>query len=417
MRERVTKMRTILRALASLAALFLLPSARPQSEIPTFGTTVVVPFGLRGLIYFVPPRIPALPAFSAMDAIGAIYTPSLNVPNRVFKEGFPGVTDRIAGFAIDYTGRFYVDPPGTYQFRLTSDDGSKLYIDGHLVVDNDGIHTAGHVRTGSVDLSGGIHRIRASYYQGPPMYLALVLEVAGPDGNWQIFSTDNFKPPADPEQWKYGKPGDLGADSPPLADSEAPKKVQKSFAVGAAALADGDLKHAKEHLEHATKQYKNYAQAWNSLGQLSEMEQDTEHARQAYERALAANADYIPAYVRLANLNLGQGRYADVLQITGAALAHQPAGDPLIYLYDAVAKEHLKRLDDAEKSARQAIECDMAREAPQAEYLLGMLLAAKRDIPGALEHLRTYLKIAPHAHDSEEVRARIKELEQAPPAK
>lgn len=408
MRNRGIQLRA---SLLALAALLLPLPALPQSEMPTFGTTVVIPFGLRGLIYFVHPRIPALPAFSAMDAVGAIYTPSLNVPKRVFKEGFPGVTNRIAGFAIDYTGRFYIDSPGNYQFRLTSDDGSKLYIDGHLVVDNDGIHTAGHVVTGNVDLSGGIHRVRVSYYQGPPMYLALVLEVAGPDGNWQIFSTDHFKPPADPDQWKYGKPGDLGPDSPPLADSQAPKKAQKSFADGAAALADGDLQHAREHLEHALKQYKDYAQAWNSLGQLSEMEQDPERARQAYERALAANPDYIPAYVRLANLNLSESRYTDVLQVTGAALAHQPAGDPLIYLYDAVAKEHLKRLDDAEKSARQAIDIDMAREAPQAEYLLGVLLAAKHDTPGALDHLRMYLKIAPHARDADEVRTTIRSLE------
>ena len=398
-------------AFALLAAL-LLPSAAAQSEMPTFGTTVVVPFGLRGLIYFVHPRIPALPAFSGMDAIGVIYTPVLDVPNRVFKEGFPGVTDRIAGFAIDYTGRFYIDPPGRYQFRLTSDDGSKLYIDGRLVIDHDGIHPATHPREGAVELAGGIHRIRVSYYQGPPMYLALVLEVAKPDGVWEIFSTDHFKPPADPDKWKYGSPDDLGPDAPPLNDSEVPKKAQKSFAEGAAALADGDLKKAREHLEHATRQYKNYAQAWNSLGQLLEIEQDREHARQAYERALTANPDYIPAYVRLANLDLSQGRYQDVLQLTGAALAHQPAGDPLIFLYDAVAKEHLRRLGEAEKSARQAIECDMAREAPQAEYLLGMLLAAKHDVPGALEHLKTYLKIAPHARDADEVRAQIRTLEQ-----
>lgn len=384
--------------------------------MPTFGTTVVIPFGLRGLIYFVHPRIPALPAFSGMDSIGTLYTPSLNVPNRIFKEGFPGVTNRIAGFAIDYTGRFYVDPPGRYQFRLTSDDGSKLYIDGHLVVDHDGIHPAHNPREGSIDLAGGIHRIRVSYYQGPPMYLALVLEVAGPDGNWRIFSTDDFKPPADPDKWKYGNPADLGSDPLP-PDSNVPKKAQKSFADGAAALADGDLREARKHLEHATKQCKDYAQAWNSLGQLCEMEQNAEAARQAYERALAANPDYLPAYVRLANLNLSESRYEAVLQTTGAALAHHPAGDPLIYLYDAIAKEHLKRLDAAEKSARQAIESDMAREAPQAEYLLGSLLAAKGDAPGALQHLQTYLKIAPHARDAEEARTLLNSLIHSAPLK
>jgi tetratricopeptide (TPR) repeat protein len=141
------------------------------------------------------------------------------------------------------------------------------------------------------------------------------------------------------------------------------------------------------------------------------MEQDADYARQVYQRAVAANPDYVPAYVRLANLNLSQRRYEEALQVTAAALARQPAGDPLIYLYDAVANERLKRWDAAEKSARLAIECDMAREAPQAEYLLGTLLAARHDVPGALEHLKTYLAIAPHARDSEVVRARIKNLE------
>ena len=393
------------------SALLLLPTlVRPQSENPTFGTTVVVPFGLRGLIYFIPPRIPALPAFSGMDAVGVIYTPSLNVPQRVFKEGFPGVSNRIQGFAIDYTGRFWIDPPGNYQFRLTSDDGAKLYIDGRLVVDNDGIHPP-RPRTGSVALDGGIHRMRVSYYQGPPYYLALVLEVAGPDRHWQVFSTDHFKPPSDPDQWKYGSPGDLGQDPTPITDSHAPERARREFVEGAAALADGDLKEARKRLERATRSYKNYAQAWNSLGQAWEMEQDADRARQAYERAVAANPDYVPAYVRLANLNLSQRRYEEALQVTAAALARLPAGDPLIYLYDAVANERLKRWDAAEKSARLAIECDMAREAPQAEYLLGTLLAARHDVPGALEHLKTYLAIAPHARDSEVVRARIKNLE------
>ncbi|MEZ4931022.1 MAG: PA14 domain-containing protein [Saprospiraceae bacterium] len=45
-------------------------------------------------------------------------------------------------FAVVLEG--FVDLPktGTYQFFTRSDDGSKLYIDGELVVDNDGDHGA-----------------------------------------------------------------------------------------------------------------------------------------------------------------------------------------------------------------------------------------------------------------------------------
>lgn len=393
-------------------ALFLLwAPARPQSETPTFGTTIVVPFGLRGLIYFIPPRTSALPAFSTMDAVGAIYTASLNVPRRAFREGFPGVTDRFEWFAIDYTGRFWIDPPGNYQFVLMSDDGAKLYLDGRLVADNDGIHPPRH-QTVTVNLSGGIHRIRVSYFQGPKDFLALVLHVTGPDGKWQVFSTDNFKPPSDPAQWKYGTPGDLGPDSP-ITTFQAPTKAQKAFVDGAAALADGNLHEAKKLLEQATKIYENYAQAWSVLGNLLVLQRDFKHARDAYERALAANNDYTPAYVHLANLDLSQHHYDEVLRTTSRALARQPIDNPLIYFFDAVANEYLKHLDAAEKGARIATELDMAHETPQAEYLLGMLLAARREVPGALQHLKTYLTLVPYSQDSDEVRSTIQALERS----
>ncbi len=326
-------------------------------------------------------------------------------------KGFPGVSDRFEWFAIDYTGRFWIEQPGDYRFALTSDDGAKLYIDGRLAIDNDGIHSP-RSRVASVTLSGGIHRIRVSYFQGPAYYVALVLRLAAPNEPWQLFNTDHFKPPTDPERWKYESKGELTSASAPAMDSQAPKKAQKAFVAGAAELADGKLTDAKGHLEHATKVYPAYAQAWSALGQMWENQQDSERARKAYERALAAQPDYITATVRLANLDLAQGRDEDVLRITGHAIAPKETENPVIYFDDAVANVHLKRFDAAEKSARRATELDMASEVPQAEYLLGMLLDKKGDVSGALDHMKRYLTIVPRAKDAEEVRARIGTLEQ-----
>jgi hypothetical protein len=96
----------------------------------TFGTTVVATTGFRGEIYFIKPGSRKLPDFSKLKPVGVIYTPYLCVPPRSFDQGFPGVTDRFEWFAIDYTARFWISEPGTYRFRLASDDGSILYIDG-----------------------------------------------------------------------------------------------------------------------------------------------------------------------------------------------------------------------------------------------------------------------------------------------
>jgi hypothetical protein len=185
-----------------------------------FGTTVVKPFGLRGDIYFIPKTTRRLPDFTTLKAEGAIYTHSLNVPPRNFREGFPGITKRYTWFAIDYHGRFYIGEPGRYGFELSADDGANLYIDDHLTIDNDGVHDP-RSRGATLDLSGGIHSIRVSYFQGPcarerPYCLALQLFVTPPAGQRKIFSTEDYKPPSDPKDWKFGDPNDL--KDPPDSD-------------------------------------------------------------------------------------------------------------------------------------------------------------------------------------------------------
>jgi hypothetical protein len=174
-----------------------------------FGTTTVDPSRLRGEIYFLEPDTQSLPKFEKLKPVGVIYANGLYLPTRDFAEGFPGVTDRFEWFALDYTGHFYIRKPGKYHFTLLSDDGSKLYIDGRTIIKNDGLH--GTVRVdGSVNLKGGLHTIRISYFQGPRYGICLILAVAGPgDKDWRIFNTDEFKPPANPADWKFGSPADL----------------------------------------------------------------------------------------------------------------------------------------------------------------------------------------------------------------
>lgn len=190
--------------------LFLLASATlatgQEQPAVTFGTTIVVPGGLQGVVYHISKRSKVIPDLSKIKPRGKIYASALNIPLRDFTEGFPGVTKRQEWFAIDYTGRFWIEKPGLYRFALTSDDGSRLDIDDQTVVDNDGIHPA-LTKSGSMELAGGIHTIRVQYFQGPRLQVALVLEIAGPGEEMRVFSTDEFKPPANPEDWKFpGKP-------------------------------------------------------------------------------------------------------------------------------------------------------------------------------------------------------------------
>jgi len=183
-------------------------AAAQEQPTAVFGTTVVIPSGLRGFVYHIHHNSSSLPDFEKLKAAGpAIYTSSLNVPPQDFKQGFPGVTKRTEWFAIDYTGRFWIKDPGEYTFALLSDDGAKLYIDDQVVIDNDGQHPP-QEKTGRLDLAGGLHRIRVSYFQGPKFQIALVLKVSRAGEEPRVFSTDEFKPPPDPGEWRLlEKPG------------------------------------------------------------------------------------------------------------------------------------------------------------------------------------------------------------------
>jgi hypothetical protein len=172
-------------------------SVPAQEPAVTFGTTVVIPSGLEGRIYNLRHDTKKLPNFRKMKPVATVYASQLNIPPQDFKLGFPGVTRRTEWFAIDYRGRFWVEKPGEYGFSLTADDGANLYLDGELVVDNDGQHPP-RERVGAVRLTHGVHEIRISYFQGPRWQVALILKVAPPGEELRIFSTDEMKPPPSP---------------------------------------------------------------------------------------------------------------------------------------------------------------------------------------------------------------------------
>ena len=179
-------------------------------DAPTFGTTVVIPAGLHGTVYLIPNGTTVLPDFhdERLQRVGELWTNSLNIPPRHWSTGFPGLTDRSEWFAIDYDGRFWIDKPGRYAFALLSDDGSRLFIDNVPLIDNDCQHPP-DLRIVAAKLEGGAHRLRVSYFQGPRDCLALVLAVAGPNEEWKVFNIQEFKPPANPEDWQYADTSSL----------------------------------------------------------------------------------------------------------------------------------------------------------------------------------------------------------------
>jgi len=67
-------------------------------------------------------------------------------------------------FAVKYTGEFDASQDGDYTFYLTSDDGGRLFIDGQLVIDHDGVF-APTLKTGSISLNAGKYDFEMHYFE------------------------------------------------------------------------------------------------------------------------------------------------------------------------------------------------------------------------------------------------------------
>lgn len=119
---------------------------------------------LTGRVCFLPVGTLRIADVRDCQYVATVYTDTLDIPERHFFDGFPGVTNRSEWFLIDYTDTFTVSEYGSYDFRLHSDDGSYLYIDDKLVIDNDGKHAPAS-RSGSIALFAGQHRIKVRYAQ------------------------------------------------------------------------------------------------------------------------------------------------------------------------------------------------------------------------------------------------------------
>ncbi len=100
-------------------------------------------------------------------------------------------------YAVRFQGWFQPPRPGRWGFALDSDDGSRLWLDGRLVVDN-GLRHARLRREGFIALEPGRHELRLEYSQTiGESYLAVACRPPGAD--WQPLELAWLRPPDSPQ--------------------------------------------------------------------------------------------------------------------------------------------------------------------------------------------------------------------------
>ncbi|MGZ3119730.1 ricin-type beta-trefoil lectin domain protein [Streptomyces sp. H62] len=68
-------------------------------------------------------------------------------------------------FVTHVLGNLHAAQAGSYAFRLTSDDGSRLWIDDRLVINHDGLHGPDAPKDATVDLTAGSHALRIEHFE------------------------------------------------------------------------------------------------------------------------------------------------------------------------------------------------------------------------------------------------------------
>jgi tetratricopeptide (TPR) repeat protein len=259
------------------------------------------------------------------------------------------------------------------------------------------------ILSGAITMQGQGRRL-AEPPQPPPELTkdqALVLYGTSADQSFSKQETSCFLPPL------------TGVDRAmvQVVDLQVPAKVQKDYQDGCSALRAGKMTAAENHLRKVVKEYEGFAAAWIALGQVMEVRQKTDEARNACSHPLTSLANYLPAYLCLTDISARLNRWDEVLKLSGRALEIDPTASAAAYAYNATAALNLHHLNDAEKSALRALEIDSNHSDPRLHYLLAQIYGAKGDLASAAAQLREYLKFATDPDDTAVVKNYLAKLE------
>ena len=96
-----------------------------------------------------------LPDFDSLPPVGKGTVPDVSLA---------GVPARSTNWGAVFSGFIEAPADGLYTLYLRSDDGSRLFIDGHMIADNDGLHGAVTI-PGRIALKAGNHALKLIFFQ------------------------------------------------------------------------------------------------------------------------------------------------------------------------------------------------------------------------------------------------------------
>jgi len=120
------------------------------------------------------------------------------------------------------------------------------------------------------------------------------------------------------------QPHSAGKETISATGLAIPRKAQKELEKGNEALKDKKLADATKHYTKAIELFPTFDEAENNLGITLMQEGDRIAGKAAFERAVAINDRFAPAYVNLAKIAMDEKRFNDAYVLAKQGLATEP---------------------------------------------------------------------------------------------
>ena len=173
----------------------------------------------------------------------------------------------------------------------------------------------------------------------------------------------------------------------------APKRARKEYEKAQEELEKDspDYSKAADRLSKAVKSYSEFAAAWNLLGEVRLALKDQAGAREAFERSMAEDANYVTPWLLLAKMEIEGEHWKEAARLTRGVIELNPYIS-LAHYYSAVSHYYLGDLNLAEVSIRYLQQSGGIQSYPVASYLMGMIKARDGDFTGTAGEFRQFLK-------------------------
>jgi len=191
----------------------------------------------------------------------------------------------------------------------------------------------------------------------------------------------------------------------------APAAAKKAYDKGMESIAKRAWDVAESELTKAVTIYPKFAIAWYQLGQVRQKRNALAGAIEAWNEARKQDPTYLKPYEVLAAVADQQQDWAAAEQYSRDWLRLDPDDFAAAYLINAIANARLNRIDAAELAARDGLRVDKERKLPRLNYVLGLILMQRQQWAESAKYFRSYLELAPNAHDATTVREQVAKLD------